>query len=95
MFIHIYLYFRNRCPSCTWELDEDGNCINCGLEFRQAARSDNESSASSSSSSSDDEEDDRLGGFIVSDVEVTHDDMDDSDEDDTSDSDMSLYISGP
>ncbi|KAI9499131.1 hypothetical protein BDB00DRAFT_219905 [Zychaea mexicana] len=79
----------DRCPSCAWELDEDGICVNCNLEFRQAARQNrvsftsNSDSLSSSSDEDDDggsDEDETMGGFIVSEAD---------DDDDTSNSSSS------
>ncbi|KAI9245086.1 hypothetical protein BDA99DRAFT_290645 [Phascolomyces articulosus] len=70
----------DRCPSCAWELDEDGTCVNCGLEFRQATQQ-NRRSSSSSLSSSDEDDSEEMGGFIVSDDHSSS--MNDSSDDDT------------
>ena len=55
----------DRCPSCGWELDEEGSCVHCNLHFRQAARTNDMSDSDRSDSS--DESDSEMDSFIADD----------------------------
>ena len=81
----IIIFLETGCPSCTWKLNADGTCINCGIAYKKAATLNNsESLSSTDDDASSNSEDEILGGFIVADEEQ-----------DSNNNDNRIIISGP
>ncbi|KAG0173786.1 hypothetical protein DFQ29_007748 [Apophysomyces sp. BC1021] len=73
---------------CSWELEPDGFCNHCGINYGFLSAQDHNRSSTDSSSSGEDDED--LEGFVVDDFEGENaDDISDSDSDNDSDSSSS------